>query len=142
MNYKKMLKLDDFNFLKQLLYSLFVAGCIALITAFAVVHFSNSAISVVLSDSMFPEIQANDILIVQKQQDYKIGDVVQFNYDQAGISVMHRIVCIKQVGDDKFYICHGDNEISVKHFYLYKKYAKLNWKEDMEFLKSLTLKEI
>ena len=142
MNYKKMLNYKVFNFLKRLLYNSFMAGCIAIIAAFIVVHFSNCAISVVLSESMFPQITTGDVLLIKKQQTYQVGDVVQFDDEMTGLNITHRIIDIKEISGEKYFICHGDNEISVKYFYLNSKKDYLDWKEDSIFLQNLTLEEI
>lgn len=142
MNYKKMLNYNMFNFLKRLLYNGFIAGCIAIITAFMVVHFSNCAISVVLSESMFPQITTGDVLLIKKEQAYQVGEVIQFEDELTGLNITHRIIDIKEISGEKYFICHGDNEISVKYFYLNDKEECLDWIEDSRFLKKLTLEDI
>lgn len=47
-------------------------------------------VSVVLSGSMEPELSVDDIIIVKKQNDFKVNDVVVFQ--QHGSLVVHRII--------------------------------------------------
>lgn len=54
--------------------------------------------------SMFPVLQENDTLIVQRADDYKIGDVLVYDYKEEGLLV-HRLL---QIRDGK-YFCKGDN---------------------------------
>ena len=58
--------------------------------------------AVVVSNSMYPYLEVNDLIIVKKTNDYKVGDVVV--YDDGVVLVVHRIVEI----DDAVFIAKGD----------------------------------
>ena len=57
----------------------------------------------VLSDSMHPTIMKGDVVVVAKQDDYHVGDVVAFQ--DRGMVVTHRIIGINEDGT---YVTKGD----------------------------------
>lgn len=58
--------------------------------------------AVVLSGSMNPYLSVDDLIVVQENTNYEIGDVVVYQYKD--ILIVHRIVAI----DDKFITTKGD----------------------------------
>lgn len=50
--------------------------------------------SVVLSGSMEPELRVNDLILVQKRDDYQTGDVVV--YQSYGSLIVHRIIAVTE----------------------------------------------
>ena len=58
--------------------------------------------AVVVSNSMTPYLEINDLIIVKQTNDYEIGDVIV--YDDGNTLVVHRIVEI----DDYVFIAKGD----------------------------------
>lgn len=62
--------------------------------------------AVVVSNSMYPYLEINDLIIIEKTDDYEVGDVVV--YDDGEVLVVHRIVSI----DEDLFIAKGDNNDS------------------------------
>ena len=58
--------------------------------------------AVVVSNSMHPYLEINDLIIVKKTNNYSVGDVVV--YDDGHVLVVHRIVEI----DDYMFVAKGD----------------------------------
>ena len=58
--------------------------------------------AVVVSNSMFPYLEINDLIIVEKTNDYEVGDVIV--YDDGHVLVVHRIVEI----DEYTFVAKGD----------------------------------
>ncbi len=58
----------------------------------------------VMSDSMSPVFKKNDIIIIQEQNEYKVGDIVTYITDDGNI-VTHRII---EENENGFYT-KGDN---------------------------------
>ena len=58
--------------------------------------------AVVVSNSMHPYLEVNDLIIVKKTDDYEVGDVVV--YDDGNVLIVHRIVEI----DDYIFVAKGD----------------------------------
>ena len=141
MNYKNKKLKFNFDLLKQLLHNLVLASCVAIIAAFVVVHFSNSAISVVLSASMSPEIVPNDVLVVKKQKEYFVGDIIQFDDESTGLNITHRIVSVKQGQTGPVYVCKGDAEKLLPEQNCNKKEELTNM-SDYELLNTMTINEI
>ena len=64
--------------------------------------------SVVVTESMYPVIKANDIIII-KDYDYsklKVGDIIVYYNEEYNINVVHRIV---KINADSTYTTKGDN---------------------------------
>lgn len=61
-------------------------------------------ILVVKSDSMKPVFKKNDIILIQEQKEYKVGDIVAYVADDGNI-VTHRII---EENENGFYT-KGDN---------------------------------
>lgn len=59
---------------------------------------------IVKSNSMSPKFNKNDIIIIQEQKEYKVGDIVTYKADDGNI-VTHRIIEI----DENGFITKGDN---------------------------------
>lgn len=58
--------------------------------------------AVVVSNSMYPYLEVNDLIIVKKTNDYEVGDVIV--YDEGSVLVVHRLVEI----DDQVFVAKGD----------------------------------
>ena len=58
--------------------------------------------AVVVSNSMYPYLEINDLIIVKMTNDYEVGDVVV--YDDGAVLVVHRVVEI----DDAVFVAKGD----------------------------------
>lgn len=59
--------------------------------------------------SMLPQLVNGDIAIISFEQEYKIGNIVLFDYKDEG-QLLHRIVKIK----NGFYYCKGDNAFRIE----------------------------
>lgn len=68
---------------------------------------------VIASNSMYPYIERGDIVIMKKTpfQEIKINDIIEYKLDN--ISVIHRVLEIKNTRDGKVLITKGDNNQSV-----------------------------
>lgn len=62
-----------------------------------------SHVSVVVSDSMENTIKTNDFIVYKKTDEYKIGDIIVFSYNNK--LIVHRIINKNENG----YITKGDN---------------------------------
>ncbi|MCK4309998.1 MAG: signal peptidase I [Methanomicrobia archaeon] len=49
-----------------------------------------------------------DIVIIKKEENIKVGDVIVFNTPSLSVPVVHRVVRIKE-DDQKYYLTKGDN---------------------------------
>lgn len=58
---------------------------------------------VIKSGSMIPTFNKNDIIIIKKAKEYKVGDIITYNQNEYFIT--HRIVAI----ENKDFITKGDN---------------------------------
>lgn len=69
----------------------------------------------VMSDSMNPIFKKNDIIIIQEQNEYKVGDIVAFVTSDGNI-VTHRII---EKNENEFYT-KGDNNNTKDKTIIYK----------------------
>ena len=61
---------------------------------------------VVKSNSMFPNLEKNDVILIKKYNDYKVNDIITYNYENYLIT--HRII----EKNDEGFITKGDNNNS------------------------------
>lgn len=86
------------------LVQLVVLG-VALLFVVAIVDGSPRPVKVV-GTSMEPDIRSGDVVVIQRQPDYAVGDVVAFRAGNlAGSVVLHRIIGVA----DGRYVLKGDN---------------------------------
>lgn len=69
---------------------------------------------IVLTGSMKPTIDPNDIVIVKKQNENNIknGDIITYTLDNSSSTVTHRIIEIVEKDGKKYYRTKGDNNNS------------------------------
>lgn len=95
-----------FNIVKTAIYIiiLFIITFIVLLNIFSVfnVSFFKFRVYKIVSGSMRPYLNVNDIVIVKEQNDYKINDVVTYKVDNMYIT--HRIVEV----DNNYIVTKGD----------------------------------
>lgn len=108
MNYSdEILENKAFNFFKLLMYNIVLAICIILVVCLVLVYGFKFRPYEVLSDSMAPTFTTGDLVVVKAQDEYKVGDVLKFDYQ--GIPTTHRLLEIREVDNTSYYLCHGDN---------------------------------
>jgi len=111
MNYNdEILENKAFNFFKQLMYNIALSICILLVGVLVMVYGFGLKLFEVLSNSQAPYFVKGDMVIVKAQDDYKIGDIIQFV--QGANNVSHRLIATYQDGGKTIYVCHGDNNES------------------------------
>jgi len=111
MNYNdEILENKAFNFFKQLMYNIALSICILLVGVLVMVYGFGFKLFEVLSNSQAPYFVKGDMVIVKAQDDYKIGDIIQFV--QGANNVSHRLIATYQDGGKTIYVCHGDNNES------------------------------
>lgn len=101
----KLKTTNELVWAKELVYNLSLALFVALIIIVALVNILNIRLDQVLSDSMYPAFNQKDIIVVMKQKDYEVGDVIEFR--QGDKNVAHRLVDITSEG---IYVAKGDFE--------------------------------
>ena len=67
----------------------------------------------IASGSMEPSISIGDVAIIKKCKinDIKVGDIIE--YEKDNISIIHRVIDIRQEGDQYYIIAKGDNNSSI-----------------------------
>lgn len=133
MNYNdQILENKTFKFVKQLVYNLAVAICIVLAFCLLMVYAFHYRPYNVLTASMHPAIKVGDMVIVHKENEYKVGDVLKFDQTETSeLPTVHRLIGIK----DNTYICHGDNVG-------YQYSANSSWEEERDAIKDKSLAEV
>src|SRR5699024_6401419 len=112
----KIVKIENINKidkLKKTLINLFFISILCLVLFIIYSKFFSRNINIkpfgiqiliVSSNSMKPEFQKNDIIIIKEEKEYNIGDIVTF-IDKEGNLVTHRII---EKYENAFYT-KGDN---------------------------------
>ena len=62
---------------------------------------------IVKSNSMYPTLQKNDIILIKRNSDYKKGDIITYDYENNYL-VTHRII----EKNNNFFVTKGDNNNS------------------------------
>lgn len=69
-----------------------------------IISIFNKSFLVVISGSMEPTIYPKELIIIDKQKNYKVGDIVTYKDDEKNI-ITHRIISL----NNKNFIAKGDN---------------------------------
>lgn len=86
----KLKTFKEWEFVKQFIYNSFLAIFIVLIAIIITKKCMSLRFDEVLSNSMFPDFKKGDIVVVAKQDSYKVGDTIEY---QKGESLAaHEIV--------------------------------------------------
>lgn len=86
-----------------LAFLLFVAGTLAydkFVNKSRIPSFFGKSVLIIATPSMADELQAGDMVVIEKSDSYKVGDIITYFPASEQISVTHRIVRIE---GDKFY---------------------------------------
>lgn len=109
MNYRNdHLENKEFSFVKELIFKLALAICIILFAVVVMVYGFKFQLYNILSDSQAPYFKTGDMIFVQPQKDYEVGDIIKFSL-AGGTPVTHRLIAKVTDGGKTYYICHGDN---------------------------------
>lgn len=98
----------EFGLAKSVLYNFVLSIFITLALAVICVYAFGLRLDVVLSDSMSPEFYKDDIVIVRAYDDYKVGDIVEYQISEVSKPVTHRIVEKTGTGSTAVYRTKGD----------------------------------
>ena len=133
MNYNDgILENKAFNFFKQLMYNLALAICILMVGVLIMVYGFGFKLYEVVSYSQEPYFTKGDMVIVKAQDEYKIGDIIQFV--DGGENVCHRLIAIYHEDGKMWYLCHGDNVQSANPN---NETHLAPWKKDAEYIQQL-----
>lgn len=93
---------------KNIAYNFVLSIFFTLLLSVIAIKVFDIRLDVVLSDSMYPTFTKRDVVVVLKQDEYKVGDIIE--YRKGDILVTHRIVEINE--ETNKYITKGDNSQS------------------------------
>ncbi len=116
---EKSLLSNIFNFVSNII--LFVAIAVICINLFLIINGKlnkNGVPSVFgysflieISDSMLPELEVGDLLIISDEDEYKVSDVISFEKDD--VIITHRIVDEVKQNGKTYFKTKGDNNKSI-----------------------------
>ncbi len=89
--------------------------CVAVFVGFWGASLFGYALFEVETNSMYPAFEAGDAVMIKKDCEVKVGDVVCFNHPLLG-SVTHRVIDIRVENDNKLLLCCGDNLLYERGF--------------------------
>lgn len=71
--------------------------------------FSNYLLLVVRSNSMEPSLPQSRLVLIKKQPDYLINEIVTYSQPESDDTITHRIVGKQMINNEFFYLTQGDN---------------------------------
>ena len=98
----------EFALAKSVLYNFVLSMFITLALAIIAIYAFGLRLDVVLSDSMSPKFYKDDIVIVRAYDDYKVGDIVEYQMDRVSQPVTHRIIGKDGEGVNAVFTTKGD----------------------------------
>ena len=112
--YKKKKIEDTVKFNKKIKiqkYAFYVISVFLLITIYLISDIGRFTMMAIGSESMTGTINKGDVVLIdKKKREYKIGDIMAYDYD--GSIIVHRVVEIKDNKISKAYITKGDKNES------------------------------
>lgn len=107
---EKLLRVKEYGWAKQIVYNFALALFFALIVCVIIIKSMALRLDEVLSDSMAPMFSDQDVVIVRAQDEYKVGDVIEFI--QGKTNVTHKLIEINEETGE--YIAQGINSSTAK----------------------------
>ncbi|MBQ3502816.1 MAG: signal peptidase I [Clostridia bacterium] len=120
MKYSSDIKeIKEFSLAKSVMYNFVLSIFISLALGVVLVYALNIRLDRVISPSMAPAIYKHDIVIVKPCDDYKVGDIIEYQRTAEAKPVTHRIVEKTGSGANAVYVTQGDatsnKDASVSH---------------------------
>ena len=92
MNYRNDIKeFKEWTLTKTIAYNFALAVFFTLVLAVVIINALSLRLDVVLSDSMAPVFTKRDVVVIMKQDNYQIGDIIEFQ-GANGYLVTHEVV--------------------------------------------------
>ena len=101
-------EIKEVKLAKSVLYNFVLSIFITLALAVVTIYALGLRLDVVLSDSMSPEFYKDDIVVIREYNEYKVGDIVEYQVSEISKPVTHRIFKKTGTGKSATYITKGD----------------------------------
>lgn len=101
-------EIKEFGLVKSVMYNFVLSIFITLALAVISVYAFGLRLDIVLSDSMSPVFYKDDIVIIRQYDDYKVGDIIEYQMDKISKPVTHRIIAKEGVGTSAVFTTKGD----------------------------------
>lgn len=110
MNYCSDVKTNkEFEILKSFIYNLVLSIFITILLGVIGIWAFGLRMDIVETGSMTPAVMIDDVVVIKKMDDYKKGDIIEFQYSEVSKPVTHRITDIKvDANGVKQYTTKGD----------------------------------
>lgn len=102
---EKLLKVKEYDWCKRLVYNLAWALFGALVIIILLVNIMSLRLDEVLTNSMYPVFSDRDVVVVMKQKEYKVGDIIEFK--EGNRNTTHRLV---EITEDGKFIAQGEHD--------------------------------
>ncbi len=123
-----------FDIFKQLLYYIVLSICIVLAGCLLMVYGFRFRPYNILTGSMTPVYCVGDLVVVKAEKEYKVGDVLKFS-QSANLPTVHRLLAIKKIEGNTYYLCHGDAVQAVDG----SDSTKYTWQEQADIIKNIDM---
>ncbi len=101
-------EVKEFGLAKSVMYNFVLSIFITLALAVVAIYALGLRLDVVLSDSMSPVFYKDDIVIIRAFDDYKVGDIIEYQLSDVSNPVTHRIESKTGTGANAKYVTKGD----------------------------------
>lgn len=101
-------EVKEYGLAKSVLYNFVLSIFITLALAVVAIYAFGLRLDVVLSDSMSPVFYKDDIVVVRAYDDYKVGDIVEYQVSELSKPVTHRIIGKTGSGKNATFETKGD----------------------------------
>lgn len=109
MRYTSNIKeIKEFGLVKTVLYNFVLSIFISLALVVVAIYAFSLRLDVVLSDSMAPKFYKDDIVVIRAYDDYKVGDIIEYQMSAVSKPVTHRIIEKHGSGKNATFITKGD----------------------------------
>lgn len=110
MNYKRISERMGTRFVFKTILTSFVYAMMGVYLLFLISPMFGMNFFVVASNSMQPELERGDLVMINASGSVRVGDVITFTKPFLG-AVTHRVVAIVEDDGQTYYICCGDNNL-------------------------------
>lgn len=101
-------EIKEFGLAKSVIYNFVLSIFITLALAVIAIYAFGLRLDIVLSDSMSPTFYKNDIVVVRAFDDYKVGDIIEYQISKVSKPVTHRIEKKTGSGKNATFVTKGD----------------------------------
>lgn len=111
-------EIKEFKLARSVMYNFVLSIFITLALVVVAIYAFGLRLDVVLSDSMSPTFYEDDIVVIREYDEYKVGDIVEYQLSDISKPVTHRVVEKVGTGKSAEYRTKGDANIQSEKYFI------------------------